>query len=171
MPRSPRLANRFAPIAISMAALCTMAPHAASAQAVIVVRHGEKLDATTDTVLSPEGTARAERLANMLAASKVRAIYTTQFKRTQLLAAPTAKRLGLTPVTVPGKELDALIAKIHAHAKHEVVLVVGHSNTVPEILKGLGHAPTVTVREEDFDNLFIVTMQTSGPPMVLNLKY
>ena len=88
-----------------------------------------------------------------------------------MLASPTAKRQGLTPVTVPGKDTDALIAKIRAHGKDEVVLVVGHSNTVPEILKGLGHTVVVTVREEDFDNLFIVTMQTSGPPTVLNLKY
>ncbi|MCY7388705.1 MAG: hypothetical protein LH481_11680, partial [Burkholderiales bacterium] len=85
MPRSARRANRFAPIAISMATLCTMASHSASAQAVIVVRHGEKLDASADPILSPEGTARAERLANMLTASKVRAIYITQFKWIQLL--------------------------------------------------------------------------------------
>ena len=107
----------------------------------------------------------------MMATVNIRAIYTTQYKRTMLQAAPTAKLLGLTPVTIPGKDTDTLIAKIRAHAKDEVVLVVGHSNTVPEILKGLGHAPAVTVREEDFDNLFIVTMRASGPPTVLNLKY
>ena len=57
------------------------------------------------------------------------------------------------------------------HAKDEVVLVVGHSNTVPAILKSLGHAPVVTVGEEDFDNLFIVTTQPSGAPTVVHLKY
>lgn len=107
----------------------------------------------------------------MLAASAVRAIYTTQYKRSILLAAPTAKRLNLTPMTVPAKELGALIAKIRALAKDGVVLVVGHSNTVPAILKSLGHAPVVTIGEEDFDNLFIVTMQPSGAPTVVHLKY
>lgn len=57
---------------------------------VIVVRHGEKLDSTTDTLLSPQGEARSARLANMLAMSNVRAIYATQYKRTILLAVPTA---------------------------------------------------------------------------------
>ena len=50
-------------------------------------------------------------------------------------------------------------------------LVVVHSNTVPAILKSLGHAPVVTVGEEDFDNLFIVTMQPSGAPTLVHLKY
>ena len=157
--------------AVCVATVCSMLSHGATAQTVIVVRHGEKFDATADSVLSPAGEARAVRLANMLAASAVRAIYTTQYKRSILLAAPAAKRLNLTPMTVPAKELDALIAKIRAHAKDEVVLVVGHSNTVPAILNSLGHAPVVTIGEEDFDNLFIVTMQPSGAPTVVHLKY
>ena len=171
MPRNASLATRLKLYCTALAVVCTMAAHSALAQTVIVVRHGAKLDASADPVLSPEGQAQALRLANMLATANIRAIYTTQYKRTMLQAAPTAKLLGLTPVTIPGKDTDTLIAKIRAHAKDEVVLVVGHSNTVPEILKGLGHAPAVTVREEDFDNLFIVTMRASGPPTVLNLRY
>ena len=159
-------------MAICFALAFALPSFSADAQlTVIVVRHGEKLDSTPDPVLSSEGEARAARLANMLAASKVNAIYTTQFKRTMLSAAPTAKRLGVTPVVVAAKEMDTLIAKIRAHAKDEVVLVVGHSNTVPEILKRLGHPTTLTVGEEDYDNLFIVAMQPSGAPTVVHLKY
>ena len=138
---------------------------------VIVVRHGQKLDNSPDPVLSPQGEAQAARLANMLAATGITAIYTTQFKRTIMLAAPTAKRLGITPVSVPAKETESLLARIRTHGKGEVVLVVGHSNTVPAILTGLGHAALVTVAEEEFDNLFIVAMQASGPPAVVRLKY
>ena len=158
-------------LAICFAAVCAVLSLSALAQTIIVVRHGERLDATPDPVLSLEGDARALRLANMLAASGVRTIYTTQFKRTVLLAAPTAMRLGLTPVSVPAKETEALLAKIRSHAKGEIVLVVGHSNTVPEILKGLGHATEVVLKEADYDNLFVVAMQAGGAPTVLNLKY
>jgi broad specificity phosphatase PhoE len=158
-------------LAICLATISIMTSVSASAQTVIVVRHGEKLDSSADPVLSPEGEVRAARLANMLAESRVRAIYTTQFKRTILLAAPTAKRLGITPVTMAARETAALIAKIRTHAKDEVVLVVGHSNTVPEILKGLGYTTPVTVTEEDYDNLFIVAMQPGGAPTVVRLKY
>lgn len=169
-PESKRNRIHTTILAICFATICALHSFYASAQTIIVVRHGEKLDSTPDTVLSPIGEARAIRLANMLAASKVSAIYTTQFKRTILLAAPTAKRLGVTPLTVDAKDMDALVAKIRAHNKDDFVLVVGHSNTVPEILKRLGH-PAVTVTEEDFDNLFVVTLHPIGAPNVVHLKY
>ncbi len=67
-------------LAICLAILVAAAPvNVAAQQIVFVVRHGEKLDNTPDTVLSAEGEARAQRLATMLAASGVRAVYTTQY--------------------------------------------------------------------------------------------
>ena len=157
--------------AICVVALFTCHSASVSSQTVIVVRHGEKLDSTPDTVLSPPGEARASRLANMLAAAKISAIYTTQFKRSILQAAPTAKRYALTPVIVAANEIDTLITKIRTHAKDDVVLVVGHSNTVPEILTRLGHPEMVRVGEYDFDNLFVVTLQQGGTPTLVHLKY
>ncbi len=171
MPQNVRLATRLALFATLLAAVCTLTLQPVSAQTVIVVRHGEKLDVSADPLLSPAGAARAERLAIMLAASKVRAIYTTQYHRTILLAAPTAKRLGITAVVIPGKDMDTLIARIRSHAKEDVVLVVGHSNTVPEIIKGLGVSATIVVGEDDYDNLFVVAMQPGGAPSMVNLKY
>ena len=77
---------------LATAIACTLAaPTATAQQMVYVVRHGEKLDDSKDPVLSPAGEARAVRLANMLASSGVKAIYTTQYRRTVLLAAPTAR--------------------------------------------------------------------------------
>ncbi|MEQ1515946.1 MAG: phosphoglycerate mutase family protein [Usitatibacteraceae bacterium] len=157
--------------AILLAATCMLHSCQAAAQTVIVVRHGEKLDASPDPILSPQGDARAARLADMLAASRITTIYTTQYKRTVLLAAPTAKRMGVTPTVVDGKDTETLLAKIRAHAKDDVVLVVGHSNTVPAIIKGLGHSAPIVVREDEFDNLFIVAMKAKDVPTVVNLKY
>lgn len=159
-------------LAICLAILVSAAPVNVAAQPVVfVVRHGEKLDNTPDTVLSAEGEARAQRLATMLAASGVRAIYTTQYQRTILLAAPTAKRFGISSVAVPAKETEMLLTKIRAHGKGEAVLVVGHSNTVPAILKGLGDAPELVIAEEEFDNFFVLIPQAAGPPVVVRLKY
>ncbi len=171
MPQKVSIASRLALFATSLVAVCTLTLQSASAQTVLVVRHGEKLDASADPVLSPEGAARAERLANMLAASKVRSIYTTQYRRTILQAAPTAKRLGVTASVIAGKEMDTLIARIRSHAKDDVVLVVGHSNTVPEIIKLLGVGATVIVGEDDYDNLYVVTLQPNAAPTMVNLKY
>lgn len=147
------------------------APEPASAQpTVIVVRHGEKADGGKDPVLSPAGEARAERLAAMLAASRVRAIYTTQYQRTQLLAAPLAKKTGVTPVVVPAADEPALLKRVQSHPDGEVVLVVGHSNTVPSIIKGLGVREAVSVGEDEYDNLFIVVPR-GEQPQLLRMKY
>lgn len=157
--------------AILLVATSILHPCDTLAQTVIVVRHGQKLDNSTDPALSPQGEARAARLAETLVASRVTAIYTTQYKRTMLHATPAARRLGVTPLVVDGRDTETLLAKIRAHGKDDVVLVVGHSNTVPAIIKGLGHTTPVVVGEDDFDDLFIVAVKPNSAPTVVNLKY
>ena len=49
------------------------------------------------------------------------------------------------------------------------VLVVGHSNSVPDVIKGLGATAPVTIGDDEFDNLFIVSSGT--PSSVLRLHY
>ena len=90
----------------------------------------------TDPDLSDAGRARAESLAAMLKDAGITAIFVTQFKRTQQTAAPLAKALGLTPVKVNSQEPGSLGDKIKAVPGN--VLVVGHSNSVPNTLKALG---------------------------------
>ncbi len=145
---------------------------AAYAQPVVyVVRHGEKLDDSKDPPLSAAGEERASRLARMLAASGVRAIYTTQYRRTIQLAAPVARALKISPVVHPAADTPGLLKKITAHGADDVVLVVGHGNTVPEILKGLGHGDAVKVEETEFDNLFVLVPGARAAPAVARLKY
>jgi len=144
---------------------------AAAAQQVYVVRHGEKLDDSKDPVLSPAGEARAGRLAQMLAASGVKTIYVTQYRRTALLAAPLARTLDITPDIMPAGDTAALVKKIKSHGPDDIVLVVGHSNTVPEVLKGLGYAGDIRIEETDFDNLFVLVPKPAGAPALVRLKY
>jgi transcriptional regulator len=53
----------------------------------------------------------------------------------------------------------------------EAALVVGHSNTVPEVIKMLGADQSVTIDEKEFDNLFVVTVYARGKAKVARLKY
>lgn len=155
--------------AVAFAALAFAA--AALAQpTVIVVRHGEKADESKDPPLSIAGEARAQRLANMLAPGGVSAIYTTQFRRTQLLAQPLAKRIGIAPTVVPAADGAALIRQIQSHHGGDTVLVVGHSNTVPAIIKALGVKEEVRVADDEFDNIFIVVPR-GEQTTVLKMKY
>jgi broad specificity phosphatase PhoE len=120
-----------------------------------------------DPDLSAAGRARAESLASVLKDAHITAIYATEFKRTQQTAAPLAKALGLTVKIVTPKSAAALIEQLKTERSN--VLVVGHSNTVPDVIKDLGVTTRVTIGEDDFDNLFLVT--TGARPSLLRLHY
>ena len=160
-------------IAISL--VFTLAAHAAAQQVVFVARHAERADAGTtsgsmmgtDPDLSETGRARADALAAMLKDANITAIFTTEFKRTQATAAPLAKVLGITPTVIGSREHAKLVAAIKAASGN--VLVVGHSNTVPAIIKDLGVEAAVTVGDSEYDNLFVVT--AGSLPAVLRLHY
>ena len=109
---------------------------------VFVVRHAERApEPQDDPAISSEGVARAEALATVLAATNLKAIFTTQYRRTQQTATPTAKRFGLTPtvVTIKPGETDSHIKSLLAEIRRASgsVLIVGHSNTVAGIVAGL----------------------------------
>jgi broad specificity phosphatase PhoE len=140
-----------------------MSPVVAEAQMVIVVRHAERADGgvappsmagSADPELSEIGKARAQKLAAMLGDAGIVAIYTTQYRRTKDTAAPLAAKIGVTAEVVSSGGIPALIAKIKSHATG-VVLVVGHSNTVPEVVKALGGS-VVTVGDNEYDSMFFV---------------
>lgn len=144
-----------------------MVPTVAAAQTVILVRHAERADGgapatgaamqgNPDPELSAAGKARAQTLAAMLKDAGITSIYVTQYIRTRDTAKPLADALGLTPEVVNSREMDALVAKIKAQ-KSGHVLVVGHSNSVPAIIKALG-GPDVTIADDEYDNLFILPM-------------
>jgi broad specificity phosphatase PhoE len=152
-------------IAMSLAVLCL--PTVAPAQKLVyVVRHAERADggaslmqAQSDPPLSEEGRARAAKLAAMLADAGIRGIFATEFRRTQDTARPLASKLGLALEQVSSKDTEELVRKLRSEHANDVVLIVGHSNTVPAIIKALG-GPPVTVADNEYDNLFILVPET-----------
>jgi phosphohistidine phosphatase SixA len=147
-------------------------PGVAGAQrAVFLVRHAEKVDDSRDAALSPAGEQRAERLAALLRSAGVRAIYTTEYQRTIRTGEPLARALGIAVTRFPAAKPDQVVAEIRANHAGEAVLVVGHSNTVPNLIAALGHPDPVTIADPEYDNLFIVVPQPGKPPTLLVLKY
>ena len=161
--------------------LASTAVQASAGQVIFLVRHAEKAAApagpttpqsqmmANDPPLSAAGEARAAKLAAMLKSAGIGAIYTTEFKRTRQTAAPLAEALKLKPVMAAAKDPDPLVARLRASAVN--ALVVGHSNSVPELLKKLGVKEAVTIGDNDYDDLFIVFRSASGPPTLVRLKY
>lgn len=156
--------------------LAALAPANAAAQAtVFLVRHAERADAglasagatSSDPDLSAEGRARADSLAMMLKDADITAIYATEFKRTQQTAAPLATALGLQVRIVHAAEPTALMQALKSAPGN--VLVVGHSNTVPDVIRFLGVRTAVTIGEAEYDNLFVVI--TGAEPRLLRLRF
>ncbi len=149
-------------------------PLAAQAQrAIILVRHAEKRYNSDDpsTPLSDQGDARAQALAGLLKDAGVTAIYSTRTIRTMRTAAPLAKELGLKVTLADQKDPEALIDRIRKEQPNGVVLIVGHANTVPEMLRALGDTEEVAIPATEFDNLFVVIPNGSSEPTVLRLRY
>jgi len=151
---------------------CFLATSAAAQRPVIFfVRHAERAAISghvpSDTGLSAAGHERAEALAQALKNAQITAIYTTEYERTRETAAPVALSLGIRPEVIPGDDLRALVAKLKASSGN--VLVVGHSNTLPQIISALGVSSRVTVAESDYDNLFLVVLEQ--PPQLIHLHY
>lgn len=138
---------------------------------VLLVRHAQKQDASSDPPLSEAGAARAKDLASLLQGAGVTAIYTTQYRRTIDTAAPLAKATGVEPVVVPGKETASLVERLRASTPDDLILVVGHSNTIPEILSALGCKEVVAIADDQYDDLFVVIPRRDWHAAMLRLKY
>jgi broad specificity phosphatase PhoE len=135
---------------------------------VVIVRHAEKAaNDPNDPDLSAAGRERAETLARILKDANITAIFTTEFKRTQETAAPTARATGVAPTIVPGKDFSALISKLH-HVKGNA-LVVGHGNTIPDLVKALGIETPVQIADPDYGEIFVVTL--AARPELMRLHY
>jgi 2,3-bisphosphoglycerate-dependent phosphoglycerate mutase len=121
---------------------------------IFVVRHAEKQSQTADA-LSPMGKARAACLAITLKDSHIKTVITSTFQRTQQTGAPTADEFKVQLKEMKADDFTAIANSAREAAKSGDVLIVGHSNTVPQIVKALANAD-VTVGDSDFDNLFVI---------------
>jgi broad specificity phosphatase PhoE len=141
---------------------------AAAQSTIFLVRHAEKAaSGGTDPNLSVAGQKRAKRLAHVLKDAGISKIFVTEFKRTQQTAAPLATTLNLTPNIIPAQNSPLLITRLRASSGN--VLVVGHSNTIPQVIAGLGITTPIQIGENDYDNLFVLVRR--GTPNLIRLHY
>ncbi len=135
-------------------ALPMLAQTASGTGTIFVVRHAERVNQQTDA-LSPVGLERADCLAATMKDVPLKSVLITQFKRTEQTAAPTAKEHGVTPKPMRANQVPAIVAEAQGAAKNGAVLVVGHGDTVPQIVKALT-GKDVTVGATQYDQLFVL---------------
>ncbi len=122
------------------------------------IRHAEK-DRSNPEDLDPElnqkGLGRAMHWAEILGDIPLDAIYTTDFERTAMTAAPTSVK---NDITVQYYEPETMnIEQFKADNLGKNVLVVGHSNTTPDLVnKIIGEDAYMAMDDSDNGSLFIV---------------
>ena len=157
-------------LSVLIVALAAARP-ARAQEAIYIVRHAERADQSTDPPLSTAGVDRSHRLRDMLRAAGVTQIFTTNLRRTIETAKPLADALGLAPQPLAGPDVGPLAARLAALGPHDRALVVGHSNTVPDLLRALKVATPIAIADAEYDNLFIVVPQNDAAPLLLRLKF
>jgi broad specificity phosphatase PhoE len=176
--------SRFA-TALTAAALVSLVwlaspPVVAADRAVIfLVRHAERADEGAggdqkkmmgnDPPLSKAGEERAKTLASMLRAAGIKRVYTTEFRRTRDTGAALATAEHIEMVTTPAKDTRALLKRLNR--EQSPVLVVAHSDTIPDLLHGLGIRAEVKIGDREYDNLFVIVRNPGEEPTLIRLKY
>lgn len=140
---------------------------------LIILRHAEKESTGVDPNLDSDGQARVEELKRILMNVPVSNIYSTPYKRTRQTVQPLATAKGLTVAEYSTNLSYAqVLEQVLTANRGKVVVIVGHSNTVPGILKEASkNSFNITINESQYDNLFIVSMPDKMTPIVKHLKY
>lgn len=141
---------------------------------VILVRHAEKRivePENKDPDLSPAGLARAQELARMFGDTGITAIYATEYKRTQQTVKPLADRLGIPVTKIDAKKTSELVKQIRSRGAGQVIFIAGHNNSVPEIIAALGGPQLPIIPETEYDNLYILIVQSDGSAKLVKMKY
>ena len=144
---------------------------------VIFVRHAEKLaEPADDPSLSPAGHQRAAELARQLIKADVvagiDAIYSTTYRRTVDTAKPVADALGLPITSYDAADTETIMEQIVRKHKGKIVLVIGHSNTLPALIGNMGASKKVPVIDKyEYDNIYIVSIPWFGKTKTIRLRY
>ena len=144
---------------------------------VIFVRHAEKaVEPADDPALSPAGQRRVAELARQLVDADVvagiDAVYSTPFRRTEETARPIADALNLPINSYDAADTEAIMEHIVREHKGKIILVVGHSNTLPALIGNMGASKKVPlIAESEYDNIYIVSIPWFGKTKTIRLRY
>ena len=144
---------------------------------VIFVRHAEKAtEPANDPPLSEAGKRRAAELTRQLVdadvVAGVDAVYATPYRRTVETANPVADALGLPVNSYDAADTEAIMEEIVKEHKGKIILVVGHSNTLPALIGNMGASKKVPpIAEDEYDNIYIVSIPWFGKTKTIRLRY
>jgi len=144
---------------------------------MIFVRHAERAGPSADDPgLTPAGQRRAAELARQLVDADVvagiDAVYSTPYRRTRETAQPVADALDLPINIYDPSDNEAVLETILKNHKGKIILVVGHSNTLPTLIADLGASKNVPpIAEMEYDNIYIISIPWFGKTKTIRLRF
>lgn len=151
---------------------CLLASSGVNAQeAVFVIRHAEQeLTGLIDAGLRPEGLERAADWAKILRPSGLNLVVTTEIERSRATGAIIAEALEVPRVEFSKGGSPGIANFLRENYPEDVILVVGHSDTIPKMLRSFGYPDTFPISQSAYGWLFIVTPLENSPPAVARLN-
>ena len=151
---------------------CLLASSSVNAQeAVFVIRHAEdELTGKIDRGLRPEGLERAADWATILRPSRLDLIVTTEIERSRVTGKIIAEALEVPRVEFNRGASSGIAIFLRENYPEDVILVVGHSETIPSMLRSFGYPDPFKISRSAYGWLFIVTPLENGPPAVATLN-
>lgn len=140
---------------------CTTAPVSQENYNLYLVRHAEKqTDDGRDPELTEAGMHRAENLAGWFEDKDIRYVWSSDYKRTRDTAKPTLSKLGLKLKIYDAHDLSALSETLLSNQDN--ALIVGHSNTTPELARLLCDCDIDDMDDSEYDRLILISIDSSG---------
>lgn len=127
---------------------------------IYLVRHGEKEATGKDPALTAPGLARAQNIATILQKAGIGHVFSSDYARTRQTAQPLAQRSGLQVQTYDAKMPKALVETVKSLSG--AVLIVGHSNTLPDLVRLFGGAPGADIADNEYDRLYQLIFGANG---------
>lgn len=149
-----------------LAGLLHSGPAMAKTQTVFVLRHAEKsATPSPDPELSEAGKARATRLAALFENSLPQAVYSTQYQRTQATAKVLADAAGIEVSIIAIDKDNAAVypdlvrERVCALPDQSLAVIIGHSNTVPELVGNWSGQTVSAIPDDSFDRIYVIRLQ------------
>src|SRR5215203_5071434 len=162
---------------VLFAAVARLPAQQAAPTIVVLVRHAEKATSPGNNPgLTEAGRARADALADALHDARVDAVITSQYERTRMTAEPIAAARHLRPLVIQaGTETMAHVQEVAAAVRRQraggLVLVVGHTNTIPPLIAALGGPQLPDICDAEYARLFTLVLPQDGSPRLIQSTY
>ena len=115
-----------------------------------------------DPPLSIAGEGRAQELAQVLGEAppefRIQGIFVSEFRRTQDTVRPLANRIGVPVIVVPAADTALVARRARTEYRGGRVLIVAHSNTVPQIVEELSGHEMPAMAESDYGIVYVVSL-------------